>query len=243
MSAPRPSELVIEGPNGEKEIPLDLEGGGYFSALVPDVRAGCRYRYRLDGRLFGDPASRFQPEGVSGPSQIIDPSRYGWRDGAWPGLTRRGQVLYELHVGTFTTAGTWRAAMERLPDVKRAGVTTIEVLPVAEFAGRFGWGYDGVFPYAPARLYGTPDDFRAFVDVAHQVGLGVILDVVYNHFGPAGCVHREYAEAYFTRRYDNEWGDGWRVPGQSATVLAPAHRSAKREGGPVEIHDGGTRRN
>lgn len=208
--APRPRDirLVIEdSASSVKEIALESEDSGYFSVLVPQAGAGCRYRYRLDGRLFADPASRFQPDGPFGASQIVDPTQYRWRDASWDGITRRGQVLYELHVGTFTREGTWRAAMEHLSKLKRIGITAVEVMPVSDFAGRFGWGYDGVFPYAPTRLYGRPDDFRAFVDLAHEVGLGVILDVVYNHFGPSGCVHREYAEAYFTRQYENEWGD------------------------------------
>lgn len=217
--APRPRDvrLVIEdSAAGDKEITLEPEDSGYFSARVPQVGAGSRYRYRLDGRAFPDPASRFQPDGPSGASQVIDPTEYRWRDASWRGITLRGQVLYELHVGTFTRQGTWSAAIERLPEVKDTGITTIEVMPVAEFEGRFGWGYDGVFPYAPTRLYGRPDDFRAFVDSAHEIGLGVILDVVYNHFGPAGCVHREYAEAYFTRRYENDWGEALNFDGPDA---------------------------
>jgi maltooligosyltrehalose trehalohydrolase len=134
-------------------------------------------------------------------------------------VTLRGQVLYEMHVGTFTQEGTWRAAMKQLPQVAKIGVTAIEVMPVAEFPGRFGWGYDGVFLYAPTRLYGSPDDFRAFVDYAHSLGLGVILDVVYNHFGPSGSVHREYAEAYFSSRYDNEWGDALNFDGPDAAPV------------------------
>jgi len=132
--------VIHEEGRGPSEIPLERERGGYFGALVQGVGAGCRYRYRLDGRLFADPASRFQPEGPFGPSQTVDPSRYRWRDRAWDGITLRGQVLYELHVGTFTEEGTWRAAMDRLPLLKQTGITTIEIMPVADFAGRFGWG-------------------------------------------------------------------------------------------------------
>jgi maltooligosyltrehalose trehalohydrolase len=220
--APRPREvqLVLENAGRDwQEIRLDREGDGYFSALVPDVGAGRRYRYRLDGRLFADPVSRFQPDGPFGSSQVVDPASFRWRDTAWQGITLRGQVLYELHVGTFTREGTWQAAIERLPCVRSSGVTSVEVMPVADFPGRFGWGYDGVFPYAPTRLYGTPDDFRTFVDRAHEIGLGVILDVVYNHFGPSGCVHREYAEGYFTHRYDNEWGEALNFDGPDAAPV------------------------
>jgi maltooligosyltrehalose trehalohydrolase len=128
-------------------------------------------------------------------------------------------VLYELHIGTFTPAGTWRAAMDRLPHLLETGITTIELMPVAEFPGRFGWGYDGVLFFAPTRLYGTPDDFRAFVDRAHTLGLGVILDVVYNHFGPSGSVVREYSPAYFTESYDNEWGDALNFDGECSPAV------------------------
>jgi len=137
--APRPREirLVIEAAGRERDVPLELEGGGYWSALAEDADPGTRYRYRLDGRLLPDPASRFQPDGPFGPSQVVA-ADFDWHDASWPGMELRGQVLYELHVGTFTAAGTWRAAMERLPDVRRIGITAIEVMPVAEFAGRFG---------------------------------------------------------------------------------------------------------
>jgi maltooligosyltrehalose trehalohydrolase len=137
----------------------------------------------------------------------VDPAAYQWSDGDWRGVTLPGQIIYELHVGTFTEEGTWFAAAGKLEALARTGITLIEIMPVAEFPGRFGWGYDGVFPFAPSRLYGAPDDFRAFVDRAHQVGLGVILDVVYNHLGPDGCVFRQFAAEYFSKTYSNEWGE------------------------------------
>ncbi len=217
--APRPRDvrLVIHREaEQDLEIPLEPDGDGYLSALVPDAGAGTRYRYQLDGRLFADPASRFQPEGTFGPSEVIDPSRYAWKDRSWRGISIEGQVLYEVHLGTFTPEGTWRAAAARLPDVRAIGVTAIELMPVAEFPGRFGWGYDGVLLYAPCQLYGRPDDFRAFVDRAHEIGLAVILDVVYNHLGPSGCVHQEFAEQYFTKKYDNEWGEALNFDGPDA---------------------------
>jgi maltooligosyltrehalose trehalohydrolase len=200
--------VCVERVNGSSvEISLEAEPHGYAAVFVPDVSAGDRYRFRLDGKPLADPASRFQPEGPFGPSEVVDPDAFEWTDQHWTGHSLPRQVLYEMHVGTFTAEGTWQAAMERLPDLARLGITVLEIMPVADFPGRFGWGYDGVFPYAPTRLYGLPDDFRRLVDRAHQLGLGVILDVVYNHLGPDGCVFRDYAAAYFTKKYENEWGD------------------------------------
>src|SRR5262249_44460901 len=192
-----------------KEFVLASEGVGYFSALVPSVGAGTLYRYRFDDdpASFPDPASRAQPFGPHGPSQIVDPSMFAWTDQSWRGLRLEGQVLYELHVGTFTPEGTWRAAMDHLPALVELGISAIEMMPVAEYPGRFGWGYDGVNLFAPTHLYGAPDDLRRFVDRAHGLGLGVILDVVYNHFGPDGNYLAQFSRSYFTSRYKNEWGD------------------------------------
>jgi maltooligosyltrehalose trehalohydrolase len=201
-------EVVFEGGSGSPDLELAPETDGYFSGESPPAGAGSLYRFRLDGEgPFPDPASRFQPCGPHGPSEVIDPAAFQWTDSGWPGVAREGQVLYELHVGTFTREGTWRAAAERLPDLAELGVTVLELMPVAEFPGRFGWGYDGVDLFAPTRLYGRPDDFRAFVDRAHGLGLGVILDVVYNHLGPDGNYLKQFADAYFTDRYQNEWGE------------------------------------
>ena len=189
---------------------LSGEPDGYFSGNAPDAAAGTLYRYRLDGgAAFPDPASRFQPDGPHGPSQVVDGSAFTWTDGSWRGPALEGTVLYELHVGTFTREGTWTAAIEQLAELARIGVTCIEVMPVAEFAGRFGWGYDGVDLYAPTRLYGHPDDFRRFVDAAHATGLGVILDVVYNHVGPDGNYLKEFATHYFSTKHKTEWGEAF----------------------------------
>ncbi len=203
--------------DGGRRFPLTPEPGGYLAGLVPGLRAGARYRFGLDGDLLRpDPASRFQPEGPHGPSQVVDPSRFRWTDAAWPGVRIEQQVLYELHVGTFTPEGTWTAAARELGALADVGITCVEVMPVSEFPGRFGWGYDGVDPFAPTRLYGEPDDMRAFVDRAHALGLGVILDVVYNHLGPDGSYLKDFAPAYFTDRYDGEWGDPINFDGQDA---------------------------
>jgi len=212
--------VVFEGaPNvPDREVVLLAESDGYFSGLASFASAGMLYRYRLgsDDSLFPDPASRFQPQGPHGPSEIVDPSLFHWTDAAWMGVTISSQVLYEIHIGTFTGPGTWQSALEQLPHLARLGITTIEVMPVAEFPGRFGWGYDGVDLYAPFHGYGRPDDFRQFVDRAHALGMGVILDVVYNHFGPDGNYLRAFAPEYFSTRNDTEWGDALNFDGEHA---------------------------
>ena len=197
-------------------IELEPEENGYFSGLVAEASAGMLYKFQLDSGMFPDPVSRFQPEGPHGPSMIIDPSGFKWSDQKWKGLKRAGQVIYEMHVGTFTSEGTCAAAMEQLPELARLGITVVELMPVAEFPGRFGWGYDGVDLFAPTRLYGSPDALRAFVNRAHELGLGVILDVVYNHIGPDGNYLKEFSPDYFTDRYANEWGDALNFDGENS---------------------------
>jgi maltooligosyltrehalose trehalohydrolase len=196
--------------------PLTPESDGYHSGEIA-ADSGDRYQFKLDAdeKLYPDPASRFQPEGPHGPSEIVDPRAFRWSDQSWAGASIRGQVAYELHFGTFTREGTCAAAAKQLRELARAGITLIEVMPVAEFDGRFGWGYDGVDLFAPSHLYGAPDDFRRFVDEAHRSGLAVILDVVYNHLGPTG----NYLPAYFTDRYDNEWGDAINFDGPDAAPV------------------------
>src|SRR5207237_5138301 len=142
-----------------------------------------------------------------GRSMVVDPSRFNWTDDDWRGVKIEGQVIYEMHVGAFTREGTWESAAAELDELARLGISVLELMPVNEFPGRFGWGYDGVDWYAPTRLYGKPDDFRRFVDRAHRVGLSVILDVVYNHLGPDGNYLRQFSEDYFTDRYQTEWGE------------------------------------
>ncbi|MDB5310403.1 MAG: Alpha-amylase-family protein [Gemmataceae bacterium] len=208
---------VVGEDDGPPTAALAPEGNEYFSGTIPGLAAGDRYRYRLDGEgSFPDPAARYQPAGPHGPSAVVDPAAFAWTDAGWRGVSLPGQVIYELHVGTFTREGTWAAAARELPELAAAGFTLVEVMPVAEFPGRFGWGYDGVNLFAPTRLYGTPDDFREFVDRAHAAGLGVILDVVYNHFGPDGNYLSHFAPAYFTDRHENEWGCGINFDGPDA---------------------------
>lgn len=203
----RTVSVVIESGQAVGEYPLEAEADGYYSGRVSEAVAGDLYRYRLDGdAIVSDPTSRFQPQGPDGPSQVIDPSLFAWTDSGWKGRSLRGQVIYEMHIGTFTQEGTWAGAIRELPALADVGVTVIEVLPVADFAGRFGWGYDGTHLFAPYHEYGSPDDLRRFVDAAHRQGIGVILDVVYNHLGPCGNVMEHYSHAYFTERHKNDWG-------------------------------------
>lgn len=200
---------------------LERGADGYFAGHVPGLRDGDLYSLRLDGQaqLLPDPAARFQPQGPHGPSQIVDAGRYAWSDAGFAGTPERGQVLYELHVGTFTKEGTYEAAAEQLGYLVDTGITTIELMPLAEFPGEFGWGYDGVGLWSPTRLYGNPDDLRRFIDRAHQAGLAVILDVVYNHLGPDGAYLKSFAPDYFTDRYKNEWGEAINFDGpESAPV-------------------------
>ncbi len=198
--------LVVESPE-KQEIVLDVDDGGYHVGAAPGLGAGVRYRFRLgeEAGLHADPASRFQPEGPFGPSQVIDPGAFAWSDATWRGIPPHRHVLYELHIGTFTPEGTWAAAAEQLAFLAEIGVTTIEVMPANAWAGKHNWGYDGVNLFAPSHTYGTPDDMRRFVDRAHATGLAVILDVVYNHFGPSGNSMFTWCPLY--RGGAGEWGD------------------------------------
>ena len=191
----------------DRFYPLEPEQNGYYSGLVPAAGAGSLYKYRLDdGESYPDPASRFQPDGPHGFSKVVDPDSFRWSDASWRGATIRGQIIYEMHVGTFTPEGTWEAAIRELPALAAIGITVVEPMPVSEFPGKFGWGYDGVHPFAPTRLYGSPDDFRRFVDEAHRLGLAVILDVVYNHLGPDGNYFGHFSPYYFTKKHRTDWG-------------------------------------
>ena len=202
-------DLVIprDGRSAERVVPMIREEDGHFHVIDPEARAGGRYWFRLDeDRLRPDPASRFQPDGPHEASAYVDPGAFRWTDTRRTGVTPLGQTIYEMHVGTFTAEGTWAAAAAQLDELARIGITVVEMMPVAEFPGRFGWGYDGVALYAPVHIYGTPDDLRAFVDRAHSAGIGVILDVVYNHLGPDGNYLGDFSPDYFTDKYTNDWG-------------------------------------
>lgn len=187
--------LVI---GGNSEYEMNAEDDGYFCLNLPGLSEGTRYQFHFGDTddLLADPASRFQPEGLSGPSAVVDPARYQWNDHDWQGIQAFGAVVYEMHIGTFTREGTFAAAREKLAKLRAIGITCLEVMPINEFEGEFGWGYDGTLLYAPTRLYGLPDDVRAFIDEAHRIGIGVILDVVYNHFGKGERFLRIYTRLF-----------------------------------------------
>jgi maltooligosyltrehalose trehalohydrolase len=216
-------QVIFEG--GDEHLPpilLAREVGGYFSGVAPEAKTGALYRYRLDDDhelMLPDPASRFQPHGPFGPSQVIDARQFTWTDSSFNGAAKTGQIIYEMHIGTFTREGTWQAAAQQLPELVATGVTLLEIMPVADFAGQFGWGYDGVNLFAPTRLYGTPDDFRAFVNRAHSLGLGVMLDVVYNHFGAEGNFQPRFSRYYHSDRHRTEWGDAVNFDGENSAPV------------------------
>jgi maltooligosyltrehalose trehalohydrolase len=220
--APGHERVTLVTPQG-RDVPLSPEAGGYFRASVEGLGAGSLYGFRLgdEGRVHPDPASRYQPEGPDGWSQALDPGAFPWTDANWPGLLLKGQVIMEIHVGTFTEAGTWVAAMDELPRLRDLGITAVEVMPVAEWPGHFGWGYDGTLPFAPFHRYGAPDDMRAFVDHAHALGIGVILDVVYNHLGPEGNHIPAFAPCFLSKTHSTDWGQQPNFDGEaSADVRA-----------------------
>src|ERR1700730_348991 len=217
-------DLVLEeseAKNAKRSFhPMAAEERGYFAGIA-NVGAGSLYRFRVNNAVHfnPDPASRFQPHGPHGRSQVVDPTQFQWTDSEWPGVKMKGQIIYEMHIGTFTPEGRWRSAAEQLAELKRIGISVIEVMPIADFPGKFGWGYDGVDLFAPTRLYGTPDDLRYFVDRAHSLGLAVILDVVYNHFGPDGNYLGVYSDDYLRRGKANDWGDSVNFDGPNSAPV------------------------
>jgi maltooligosyltrehalose trehalohydrolase len=191
---------------GNRELAMRPGEGGWYETLEK-AAPGALYRYRIDGgQEVPDPASRFQPRDVDGPSEVIDPHAFEWQDEGWRGRAWQEAVLYELHVGTFTSQGSYSGVISKLPYLKDLGVTAIELMPLSDFAGRRNWGYDGVLPYAPDSSYGRPEDLKALVQAAHQHRLMVFLDVVYNHFGPKGNFLGLYAPGFFTDQHNTPWG-------------------------------------
>jgi maltooligosyltrehalose trehalohydrolase len=213
--------IVVFGDNESvvREIPMEREPSGYYSAIDSASRPGTLYKYRLDGNLVPDIASRFQPKGVHGPSQVVDGRSFRWTDSRWKPAALRELVIYELHVGTFTQEGTFKAIAGRFDHLKEVGVNAIELMPVADFAGDRNWGYDGVSIYAPSRAYGNPDDLRTLVNAAHQAGITVILDVVYNHLGPDGNYMGVYSDHYFNASHHTPWGAAFNLDGPDAAPV------------------------
>jgi len=206
--APHARSVSVSFQNGSlPRLPMESLPNGYHHAIAEDLPSASRYFYRIDDeRELPDPASRFQPEGVHGPSQLIDTRSFRWSDQDWKGVALRSSIFYELHVGTYTSAGTFDALIEHLPALRDLGVTTVELMPIAQFPGPRNWGYDGVYPFAPQNSYGGPDSLHRLVDAAHGHGLAVALDVVYNHLGPEGNYLSVFGP-YFTDRYRTPWGE------------------------------------
>ena len=212
--APAADRMGLQLEGRDQLLPMHRSDDGWHELVVPEAHAGSRYRYGLpDGTQVPDPASRFQPEDVTGPSEVIDPAAFRWTDSAWRGRPWAETVLYELHIGAFTPEGTFRAAMGRLDYLAWLGVTAIEVMAINDFAGTRGWGYDGVLPYAPDSAYGRPEDVKAFIDAAHACGLAVIFDVVYNHFGPEGNYISRYFPQICSEGHDTAWGKAMNFDG------------------------------
>ena len=216
--APKQQRMRIVVDDGEP-LAMDADKNGWHVLEVAGAGPGSRYRFMLeDGLLIPDPASRFQPDDVHGPSEVVDLRSFSWQAAVWRGRPWEESVIYEAHVGTFTEAGTFRAAIERLDHLTALGVTVLQLMPVADFPGGRGWGYDGVLPYAPDASYGRPDDLRALVDAAHLRGISVMLDVVYNHLGPDGNYLPHYAP-FFTDRHMTPWGNGPNFDGAASAAV------------------------
>jgi maltooligosyltrehalose trehalohydrolase len=207
-------DLAIEG--RDHTLAMTPTANGFFETFVQGLGTGTRYRFALaDGRQVPDPASRFQPDDVNGPSEAIDPGAYHWRE-SWDGRAWDDIVLYELHLGAFSPEGTFAGAASKLDHLAELGVTAIEIMPVSDFSGRWNWGYDGAFPYAPDASYVRPEDFKSLVEAAHGKGIAVLLDVVYSHFGPEGNFVPLYAPDFFTGRHKTPWGDAIQFDGANS---------------------------
>jgi maltooligosyltrehalose trehalohydrolase len=205
----------------DKLYSLEKEENGYFSLFISGVAEGELYGYLIenDEKPYPDPASRFQPEGPFGLSMIVNSNKYKWKTNNWKGTKLKGAVIYEMHIGTFTQEGTWKAAQAQLPELAEVGITCLEIMPIADFPGNFGWGYDGVNLFAPTRLYGSCDDLKEFIDTAHSLNMGVILDVVYNHLGPSGNFITKFNDYYISEKHETDWGKGLNYDGENCKGL------------------------
>jgi maltooligosyltrehalose trehalohydrolase len=214
--APKATSVALQISNRNCALPMSRFDEGWFE-LTTDARAGARYSFQIDNRqLVPDPASHFQPSGVHGPSEVIDPFTYHWQDSNWKGRHWDEAIIYELHVGTFSSEGTFAGVEARLDYLAELGVTAVELMPLASFPGERNWGYDGVLPFAPASCYGRPEDLKHLIDAAHAKNLMVFLDVVYNHFGPEDNYLQLYAPDFFTERHHTPWGQAINFDGPNS---------------------------
>jgi len=219
--APNAKRVTLCLENGRRgtHFLLPLENG-WFERISPEATAGSRYRFQIDDKVeVPDPTSRFQPQDVQGPSEVVDPTAFHWNDEHWRGRPWEEAVIYELHVGTFSPEGTFRGVEQKLDYLRDLGITALELMPVADFSGTRNWGYDGVLLFAPDSSYGRPEDLRQLVQAAHAKGLMIFLDVVYNHFGPEGNYLHLYAPQFFTNRHRTPWGDGINFDGPESRVV------------------------
>lgn len=208
------------GKGSSQVLPMNRLEEGWFELVTGSAHAGSLYRYRINGdNEVPDPASRRNPNDVHGPSEVVDPTEFTWEDDSWRSRPWHEAVVYELHVGTFTPEGTFAGAQSRLGHLVELGVTVIELMPIADFPGRRGWGYDGVLPYAPKAAYGTPNELKSFIAAAHKHGIAVMLDVVYNHFGPEGNYLGMYAPQFFTERHHTPWGAAINFDGEHSRTV------------------------
>lgn len=218
--APAQEQISVAIVGRGATLPMQATQHGWHELIDEQARAGDRYQFVLvDGLRVPDPASRYQPEDVHGPSEVIDAHDYPWHDTSWRGRPWHEAIIYELHVGTFTAQGTWQAAVEKLDYLVSLGITVIELMPSAEFPGKRGWGYDGVLLFAPESSYGRPNDLKYFIDQAHARELMVLLDVVYNHFGPEGNYLMQYAPQFFNAQHLTPWGAALNFAGDGAQVV------------------------
>src|SRR6185437_10073721 len=218
--APKAKRVDLCLEQGRNSSSLIKHDGGWFEFIASAVPAGTRYMFQIDdGQAVPDPASRFQPEDVHGPSEVVDPSAFEWQDDDWAGMDWNEAVIYELHVGTFTPEGTFGGVESKLDYLRDLGVTAIELMPLSDFPGKRNWGYDGVLSYAPDSSYGSPEDLKRLVQAAHSKRLMIFLDVVYNHFGPDGNYLRLYAPEFFTDRHCTPWGEGINFDGPQSRVV------------------------